>query len=91
MHWHLLGVSRADSSRANHQVAPEAIVKCRFENFYPPTACRGGIKSEAHEIIVPADDVVRDVEVVLANGGACATPANIVLSSDGVWPVPPDG
>ncbi|KAA0225822.1 MAG: hypothetical protein EDM73_07100 [Armatimonadetes bacterium] len=43
------------------------------------------------EIIVPADDVVRDVEVVLANGGACATPANIVLSSDGVWPVPPDG
>ncbi len=42
------------------------------------------------EIIVPADDVVRDVEVVLANGGACATPANIVLSSDGVWPVPPE-
>lgn len=42
------------------------------------------------EIIVPADDEVRDVEVVLANGGACATPANIVLSSDGVWPVPPE-
>ncbi|GIV03122.1 MAG: hypothetical protein KatS3mg015_1952 [Fimbriimonadales bacterium] len=44
--------------------------------------------SPTGHISVPADNVERQVEILLANGGGCATPANILLSRDGIWPAP---
>lgn len=39
-------------------------------------------------ITVPANTLLDAVRIMIANGGGCGTPANIILNKAAVWPVP---